>query len=221
VPREALKRRGNAHPPRRRPVRQDSFFEKLSGKVDRGVLVFFWRWVSEEPGLLLSDELRGLIVEIANGFEGEPTGDVVGLVVGRGFQVGGPALGGFNQLGQGFANVAVTGAVVVQIVVELVGDGSELLEEIVGVLLAAGLTRSGEEILYGFVAGIEKLDENKNAVVGIVGDLSELLYFAVGKGGVGTLGGNGRSKREQKKDEQESAEHRFLVFWFLVFEDLS
>jgi hypothetical protein len=188
----------------------------LPGKVDRGVFVFFWGRVGEEPGLLLSDELGGLIVEVVDGFECEPAGDVVGFVVGRGFQVGGPALGGFDQLRQGFADVAVTGAIVVEVVVELVGDSCELLEKIVGVLLAAGFTRSGEEILNGFVAGVEELDEEENAVVGIVGDLSELLDFAVGERGIGALGGKGRNKREQKKDEQESAEHRFLMGGFSV-----
>ena len=63
----------------------------------------------------------------------------------------------------------MAGAVVVEVVVELVGDGSELLEEIVGVLLATGLARVGEEILDGFVAGVEKFDEEENAVGGIVG----------------------------------------------------
>ncbi|WP_433983229.1 hypothetical protein RBB78_17425 [Tunturiibacter empetritectus] len=52
--------------------------------------------MGKEPGLLLFDELGGLIVEVVDGFEGEPARDVVGFVVGRGFDVGGPALGGFD-----------------------------------------------------------------------------------------------------------------------------
>jgi hypothetical protein len=170
----------------------------LSWKVERGVLVFFWGRVGEEPGFLFFDELRGLIVEIADSFEGEPSRDVVGLVVGWSFQIGGPALGGFDQLGQGFADVAVAGAIVVQIVVELVGDGGELLEEIVGVLLAAGLARAGEEILDGFVAGIEEFDEKEDAVAGIIGGFAELLDFAVGESGFGSLGVQGKSEREQE-----------------------
>src|ERR1035437_7606967 len=58
---------------------------------------------------------------------------VVGLVVGWGFDGGGPALGGFEDLGQGLAQVGVARAVVVEVVGELVGDGGELLEEVVGV----------------------------------------------------------------------------------------
>src|SRR5271156_4190097 len=113
-------------------------------RVDGGVLVFFGGRMREEPGLLLFDHLCGLIVQVVDGFEGESAGDVVGFVVGRGLEVGRPALGGFDELGKDLADVAVAGAVVVKVVIELVGDGGELLEEIVGVLLATGFARTGE-----------------------------------------------------------------------------
>jgi hypothetical protein len=184
----------------------------LARQVDGSVLGFFRRRMREEPGLLLFDELRGLVVEIADGFEGEPTGDIVGFVIGWGLQVGRPALGGVDELGKGFADVAVARTVVVEVVVELVGDGGELLEEVVCVLFATGFARVGEEILDGFVAGIEEFDEEENAVAGIIGDLSELLDFALGECGLGALSVEVRSRQEQKEGERESAEHRFLVF---------
>jgi hypothetical protein len=172
----------------------------------------------EEPGLLLFDELRGLVMEVAHGFEGESTGDIVGFVIGWGLQIRRPALGGVDELGKSFADVAVARTVVVEVVVELVGDGGELFHEIVSVLFAAGFARAGEEILDGFVTGVEEFDEDENAVAGIVGDLAELLDFALGEGGLGALSVKVRSKQEQKEDERESAEHRFLVggFWWLV-----
>ena len=79
---------------------------------------------------------------------------------------GGPAIGGFEQLGQRLADVAVARAVVVEVVLELVGDGGELLEEIVRVLFAAGTARMGEEIVDGVGAVVEELDEDEDAVAG-------------------------------------------------------
>jgi hypothetical protein len=149
-----------------------------------------------------------------NGFEGESAGDVVGFVVGRGLEIGRPALGGFEEFGKGFADVAVAGAVVVEVVVEFVGDGGELLEEIVGVLPSAGFARVGEEILDRFVAGVEEFDEEENAVGGIVGGFAELLDFAVGESGFRFLGVQGESEREQEESEGKSTKHRSLMFGF-------
>ncbi len=142
---------------------------------------FFGGWVGGEPGLLVFDELGGFFADVADGFESQLAGEVVGCVLGWLLEVGGPALGGIEELGQGFADVAVVGAVVVEIVVELVGDGGELLEQVVGVLLAAGLAWVGVEILDGFVAGVEELDEDEDAIVGEVGGLAELLDLAFGE----------------------------------------
>jgi hypothetical protein len=156
----------------------------------------------EEPSFLLFDELRGLVVEVADSFEGEPAGDIVGFVIGWRLQVGGPALGSVDEFGKGFADVAMARTVVVEVIVEFVGDGGELFEEVVRVLLATGFARAGEEILDGFVTGVEELDEEKDAVTGIVGDLSELLDFAIGECGVGALSVQVRSKERQKEDER-------------------
>ena len=53
---------------------------------------------------------------------GEFAGDTVDVVLGWGLDGGGPALGGIDELRQGLADVAVVGAVVVEVVVELVCD---------------------------------------------------------------------------------------------------
>jgi hypothetical protein len=61
--------------------------ERLAGDGGGIVLIFFGGRVGGEPGLLVFDEFGGLFAEIADGFEGQLAGDVVGLVVGRAFQV--------------------------------------------------------------------------------------------------------------------------------------
>ena len=86
----------------------------------------------------------------------------------------------------------MVGAVVVEVVVELVGDGGELLEEVVGVLFAAGLARMGVEVLDGLVAGVEELDEDEDAIVGEVGGVAELLDLTFGESGVVALGVEGQ-----------------------------
>ena len=142
------------------------------------VLRFFGRRVSGEPGLLLFDETRGFFADVTNGLESQFAGEIVGVVFGGLFKVGGPALGGIEELGQRLSDVAVTGAVVVEVVVELVGDSGELLEEVVGILFAAGFAGMGEEILDGFIARIEEFDEEKDAIVGEVGRFAELFDLA-------------------------------------------
>jgi len=107
----------------------------------------FGRWVGFEPGGLLGDEFGGGFAEVADGFDGDLAGDGVGGVVGRGFEGGGPAVSGLDDLGEGLAEVGVAGAVVVEVVGQLIGDGGELLEEVVGVLLAAGAAGLGVEIV--------------------------------------------------------------------------
>jgi hypothetical protein len=165
---------------------------------------------------LLFNELSCLLVEVADGFEGEPAGDVVGVVVWRGLQVGGPAFGSVEELGKGLADVVVAGAVVVEVVIELVGDGGELFEEVVSVLFAAGFAGVSVEILYLLVARVEELDEDEKAVVGEVGSFAELLDFAFGECAVGALRIERQSKSKCQECEQEPTGH-----WFLVFEDLS
>ena len=100
-----------------------------------------------EPGDLVGVDFGGGFAEVADGFEGDFAGDVVGLVVGRGLEGGGPAVGGVEDFGQGFAEVGVAGAVVVEVVGELVGDGGELDDEVVGILFAAGAAGFGVEVL--------------------------------------------------------------------------
>ncbi len=112
----------------------------------------------------------------------------------------------------------MVGAVVVEVVVELVGDGGELLEEVVGVLFAAGLAGVGEEVLDGFVAGVEELDEDEDAIVGEVGGVAELLDLAFGEGGVVALCAcRGRVSEESEGEEETASTTGALV---LVVEDL-
>ena len=99
------------------------------------------------------------------------------------------------------------GAVVVEVVVELVGDGGELFEEVVGVLFAAGFAGVGEEILDGLVAGVEELDEDEDAVGGEVGGVAELLDLAFRERGVGVLRVQGQSESQEDEGEWEATEH--------------
>ena len=185
----------------------------LGGDVHGAALVFvFFGWgVGGEPDLLLFDELCGLFPYVADGFEGEFARDAVDFVVGWRFQGRRPALRGFEEFGQRLANVAVAGAVVVEVVVELVGDGGELLKEVVGVLLAARLAGVGEEVLDGLVAGVEEFDEDQDAVVGDVGGVTELLDLAFGEGGVAALRVEVRREDQQDESEREWSEHSSLI----------
>jgi hypothetical protein len=100
------------------------------------------------------------------------------------------------------------GAVVVQVVVELVGDVGELLEEVVGVLFAARFAWVGEEILDLLVAGVEELDEDEDAIAGIVGGVAELLDLAFRHSTVAALlSVKGQSESEENESEREPTEH--------------
>jgi len=171
------------------------------------IRVFFGGRVGGEPGLLIFDELGGFLADIADGFQGEFAREIVGGVFRGLFDVGRPAFRGFEELGQGFADVAVVGAVVVEVVVELVGYGGELFEEVVGVFFAARFARMGEEILDGFVAGVEELDEDEDAIVGDVGGVAKLLDLSFGEGFIVSLRAQRQSKSEKHKDEREPSEH--------------
>jgi hypothetical protein len=123
------------------------------------------------------------------------------------FDIGGPAFGGVDELGQDFADVLVVGAVVVQIVVELVGDGGELVEKVVGVLFAAGFAGVGEEILNPLVARVEELDKDEDAVAGVVGGFAELLDLAFGHDVIVALSVKGQGESEENESEGEPTEH--------------
>jgi hypothetical protein len=163
-----------------------------------------------EPGLLLFDEVRDLFANVTDGFEGKFAREVVDGIFRGLFQVGGPALGGVKEFGQRFADVAVVRTVVVEVVVELVGDGGELFEQVVRVLFATGFARMGEEVLDCLVAGVEKLDEDENTIVGKVGGLAELLDLAFREGRVGTLSVERQSESDENESEEETTKHWFL-----------
>jgi hypothetical protein len=99
------------------------------------------------------------------------------------------------------------GAVVVEVVVELVGDGGELFEEVVGVLFAAGFAGMGEEVLNPLVARVEELDEDEDAIAGIVGGVAELLDLSLRHRGVGALSVKGQRESEEDESEREPTEH--------------
>jgi hypothetical protein len=135
-----------------------------------------------EPGLLVFNETGGFFADVADGLESQFAGEVVGGVLGRLFEGGGPPLGGVEEFGKGLADVAVVRTVVVKVVVKLVCDGGELLEQIVGVLLAARFAWVGEEILNGLGTGVEEFDEDKDAIGGEVRRLAELLHLTLREG---------------------------------------
>lgn len=171
------------------------------------VLVVFGGWMGGEPSLLLFDEARGLFANVTDGFEGKFARKIVDGIFGRLLQVGRPALGGVEEFGQRLADVAVVWAVVVEVVVELVGDGGELFEQVVCVLFAAGFARMGEEVLDRLVAGVEEFDEDENAIVRKVGGLAELLDLAFREGRVGTLSVERQSESEKNETEDETTNH--------------
>jgi hypothetical protein len=196
--------------------------EDSAGDVDGTVFVFvvFGGRVGGEPGLLVFDELGGFFAEIVDGFEGDFAGDAVGVVVGRGLQVRGPTLGGIEELGERLADVAVVRAVVAQVVVELVGDGGELLEEVVGVLFAARAAGVGEEILDGLVTLVEEFDKDHYAVVGDVGGGSELVDLGVGEDVIFLLSVERRSEGEECRQDKSEGKREATGHAVLVGEDL-
>lgn len=179
--------------------------------------------MGSEPGALGFDEFRGVLAEIVDGIEGQFAGDVVGLVVGRGFDVGGPAIGGLEKLGERFADVVVAAAVFVEVVFELVDDGSELFEEVVGVLLAARAARGGEEIMDSIGALVEEPGEDENTVARNVSGFAELLDLCFRESVVVVLGVKRPNvkrcgERENGEGEAESSKHSGLVVEDLVEE---
>jgi hypothetical protein len=162
--------------------------------------------VGGEPDSLFLHELGGGFAEVADCLEGKFARDVVGFVVCGSFESCGPALGGAEEFGESLAQVAVGRAVVVEIIVKLVGDVSELFEEIVDVLLPAGFARPCGKGADGLGTLVQKLDENENAVTGDVGGVPKLLDFGVRERGAFALGVEGLDKK-QKESEGEEARH--------------
>ena len=75
----------------------------------------------------------------------------------------------------------MAGTVVVEVVLKLVGDGVELVEQVVRVLLASRFARVGVEVLNGLHALVEQLDEEFDALRGIVCGVAELLDLGLGE----------------------------------------
>ena len=151
-----------------------------------------------EPGGLFGGELGGAFAEVADGFQGELARDGVGVVVGDGLECRGPAIGGVEDLGESLAQVGVAGAVVVEVVGEFVDDGGELAEQIAGVFFAAGAAGLGVEVLDLLEAQVVEFDEEEDAIAGEVAGLADLVDFAVGEGGRGDLGAQGRGEARMR-----------------------
>ena len=100
--------------------------------------------VIAEVGDLFRQQLFGGVVGVGHGGERELAGYVVAVVGRGGAQCALPALCGLCELWEGFAQIAVLRAVLVEVVIELIGDVGNLREEVVQVKLAAGVTRPGE-----------------------------------------------------------------------------
>jgi hypothetical protein len=65
----------------------------------------------------------------------------------------------------------------------------------------------GEEILDRFVALVEELDEDHDAIIRDVGGVAELLDLAFGQRTVAALRVKGHSESEKKNGEREPTEH--------------
>jgi hypothetical protein len=65
----------------------------------------------------------------------------------------------------------------------------------------------GEEILDGFVARVEELDEDEDAIVGEVGGFAELLYLAFRQRTLAALSVQRQSEGEEYEGEREPTEH--------------
>ena len=174
--------------------------------------IFFLRRMGGEPRLLLSDHLGGLFAEIADGLERQPALDVVGVVVRRRLDGGGPAFKSIDEFRKRLADVAVAGTVVVEVVIELVCEGSELLEEIVGVLLAAGTAGFRVEILQGLDADVDELDEDHDTVIGDVSGVAEFFDLFFGESGFSALCAEWQ-RESQEGEEKEGAAHGGDFSW--------
>jgi len=152
-----------------------------------------------EPGSLGGGQFGGVFAEVPGGFQGQFAGDFVGVASGDGLECGGPAIRGVEDLGKGLAEIEVARAVVVQVVGELVGDGGELVEELAGILLAAGAAGFGVEVMEFLGAEVEEFDEEEDAVGGDVARVADLLDFLVGEGRFGNLGVEWASERCKDK----------------------
>ena len=99
-------------------------------------------------------------------------------------------------------------AVVFEVVVEVVGDGGELLHLVVDVFFAAGLALAGGEAVDLAGALVEEGDEGEDALWRVVGGVAEFLDFAFGEGGLALLGASGewQAGREGAEDHAASGE---------------
>jgi hypothetical protein len=97
----------------------------------------------------------------------------------------------------------VAWAVVVEVVGELVGDGGELKDEVVGVLLAAGTAGMGVEVVQLLSAEVEEVDVKKDAVCGVVAGFADLVDLGLGEVGVARLGVERRGEGDERECEEE------------------
>jgi len=99
------------------------------------------------------------------------------------------------------------GAVVVQVVVELVGDGGELLEEVVGVLFAARLRGWAKRSWILLLRASRSLMKTRMRFAGEVGGFAELLDLPSDIAFIVALSVKGQSESEENESEREPTEH--------------
>jgi len=102
----------------------------------------------------------------------------------------------------------VSRTVVVEVVVEFVGDAGELFEEIVEVLLTTRFAWADGQGLDGFSADVEQLDEDEDTIVGDVGGVAQLFYLSIGHRIALALGVHRQREEHKEKREAEATEHR-------------
>lgn len=169
-----------------------------------------------EPDGLFGGEFGCGFAEVADGFESKLAGDAVCLIVRRGFEGGGPAVGCFEDFGQGAPQVGMAWAIVVEVIGEFVSDGCELIEEVVGVLLATGAARLCVEIGDFLCAEVEEFDECEDTVGGVVAEFANLFDLGLGEGVVGMLGVQGRGEDEESEQGVEGGLHGWQSFGVLL-----
>src|ERR1019366_3261759 len=100
---------------------------------------------------------------------------------------------------------------------EFVGDGGELDEEIVSVLLAAGAAGLGVEVLNCLGARVEEFDEEDDAVAGDKASIAHLIDLLLGEGRPLLLGverrsdEDGRGEDGQGESEKKSTHDRDAI----------
>src|SRR6185312_6761970 len=149
--------------------------------IDRSALAFFCRWMGCKPRFLRRDKLGSVVPKISDRFKSQLAGYVISGIVGRGLDVRRPAVCSLDKFRQRLADVTVPRGIVVEVVLQLVGDGGELLKEIVSILFAAGTAWMREQVMDGPGTFVKEFNEDHDAVARNIRRVAKLLYLSVRK----------------------------------------